>query len=115
MDFRVLIVSDVRLLREGIALGLRQHGGFESFWEASVRHQVAVFRDTDALDVALVDMTMPEAFATVVDIRRRWCSVPVIALGVVERENEVVGCAEAGVAGYVSRESSISDLVETMG
>jgi two-component system, NarL family, nitrate/nitrite response regulator NarL len=38
----------------------------------------------------------------------------VVALGVSEDPDEVLECAEAGVAGYVSRRATVEDLVKTI-
>jgi DNA-binding NarL/FixJ family response regulator len=40
--------------------------------------------------------------------------VRVVAFGVSESESEIIACAEAGVAGLVSREASFADLVATI-
>ena len=37
-----------------------------------------------------------------------------MALGVSEAEDDILECAEAGIAAYVLREGSIEDLVETL-
>jgi DNA-binding NarL/FixJ family response regulator len=38
----------------------------------------------------------------------------VVAIGVVEAAEDVVACAEAGIAGYVPREGSLCDLLNTI-
>jgi DNA-binding NarL/FixJ family response regulator len=37
--------------------------------------------------------------------------VPIVALGVPDVEGDVLACAEAGIAGYVTREASLEELV----
>jgi two-component system nitrate/nitrite response regulator NarL len=39
-------------------------------------------------------------------------STKVVALGIEEQDEDVVACAEAGVAGFVSSENSIDELIE---
>src|SRR5262249_30263726 len=40
--------------------------------------------------------------------------IPVIALAMVEAEQEILTWAEAGIAGFVPRSASISDIIRTM-
>ena len=41
-------------------------------------------------------------------------SLPIVAIGVDESEDEVLACAEAGAAGYVTREGSLDELVASV-
>ena len=47
-------------------------------------------------------------------LRRSVPAAAVVALGVRETEDEVVACAEAGVAGYVTREHTLADLIAAL-
>jgi len=61
--------------------------------------------------VVLLDTAIPD---NVWIVRALVAAVPgpkVVALAVPEVEREVLACAEAGVAGYVTREGSVEDLV----
>jgi DNA-binding NarL/FixJ family response regulator len=62
-------------------------------------------------DVVLLDMGMPESLAAVRTVAASGRPVKVVALGISETRGDVVSCAEAGVRGYVCRESSLEDLV----
>jgi len=62
-------------------------------------------------DVVLMDMATPDGHATVRDIRRLAPGVPVVALGIAGLEGDVLPWVEAGVAGYVTREASLEELV----
>src|SRR5262245_26085623 len=62
-------------------------------------------------DVVLIDMAIPDNTWVV---RALVAAVPgtrVVALAVPEVEREVLACAEAGVAGYVTRDGSLEDVV----
>ncbi len=64
-----------------------------------------------APDVVLLDMAIPHNEWLV---RALVAAVPgtrVVALAVPEIEREVLACAEAGVAGYVTRDASVEDVV----
>ncbi|OLB16175.1 MAG: hypothetical protein AUH07_01640 [Gemmatimonadetes bacterium 13_2_20CM_70_9] len=108
---RVAIVADTRLYREGLAQVLGRDAGLCVVATAARGDEaLAALPDLQA-DVILVDMAMPESRGVVRVILERAPLSRVIALGVVEDEDDVLGCAEAGVAGYVAREASIDDLV----
>jgi DNA-binding NarL/FixJ family response regulator len=61
--------------------------------------------------VVLVDIGPPHGTAMIGVILEASPGSRVIALGMGESESEIIDCAEAGIAGYVAREGSISDLV----
>jgi DNA-binding NarL/FixJ family response regulator len=56
-------------------------------------------------------METPGSLGLVRRIRRSAPGVHVVALAVPDDENSVVNCAEAGVAGYVTRDQSIEDVI----
>ena len=65
-------------------------------------------------EVALVDTAMPYGLAAVRGIVATAPEVKVVALGIPERERDLIACAEAGIAGYVPREASVADLVAVL-
>ncbi|MBK5189522.1 MAG: response regulator transcription factor [Gemmatimonadaceae bacterium] len=107
---RVLIASDIRLYREGLALHFAQSAGFSVV--TVVDDRVAAVRSARDLspDALLIDMAMADSLATIRDLREQAPAVRVIALTVPEVERAVLACAEAGIAGYVPRNGSLEDL-----
>jgi two-component system, NarL family, nitrate/nitrite response regulator NarL len=110
---RVAIVTHIRLYGEGLADALRRRG----------IDVVATAADKEAAldgvargrpDVALVDVAAPDGIATVHALASEEPSVKVIALGVTETERDVIACAEAGAASYVSRDGSLESLGQTL-
>ena len=111
---RVLVVSDIRLYRDGLAHILADEPrlavvGTAADVSAAVREVAA-----HAPDVALVDMVMPQSIDAVRGIAATRPTVKVVALGIRETERDLLACAEAGVAGYVARAASVQDLVKTL-
>lgn len=108
---RILILAEVRLFREGLALMLDAEPNFEVVATVSTAAEaVRAVRDATP-DVALLDMAIPDNASLV---RALLAAVPgtrVVALAVPEIEREVLACAEAGVAGYVTRDASVKDVV----
>jgi two-component system, NarL family, nitrate/nitrite response regulator NarL len=111
---RVLIVASIRLYREGLAQLLSTNGGFAVVGTESTGRDAVERVDETAPDVTLVDMDIPDlgdisaAFAT------RSPRIPLVAVSVTESDSEVLACAEMGLAGYVTRESSIAELAAAL-
>lgn len=108
----VLVVSEVRLYRDGIGRLLEQSPDIRVAGAASSYRKASRALRTDPVDIVLLDATLPDAC---VALRRLGApDQRVVVLGVVEREEDVVGWAEAGAAGYVSRDGTSDDLTATI-
>jgi DNA-binding NarL/FixJ family response regulator len=107
----VLIIADVRLYRDGLAssLGSRDH---LSIVATSVSRADALEKIRQhAADVAIVDMATRESLELISDIRREALPTKILAFGVEEITADILACAEAGAAGYVTVDASIDELV----
>jgi two-component system, NarL family, nitrate/nitrite response regulator NarL len=108
---RVQIVSDIRLYREGVEAALSRCDGLEVVGTAAGPRDALELASRVRPDIALVDLSMPNGVACIRAIGDAVADVRTVALTVAETEAEVIACAEAGVTGYVTRESSLDDLV----
>ena len=108
---RVLLVADIRLYREGTESVLADREPVEVVGAARDADEAVELAAGLQPDIALVDVAMADAVAGVRAIRRAVPGVKILALTVAETEAEVLMCIEAGVSGYVTRESSVDDLV----
>ena len=108
---RIVIVSGVRFLREGLA------EVFERDPRVSVVELCADLFEAAALapaldaDVVLLDATVPGSIAAV---RRALEIVPgmrIIVTAVRETEDDIVAWAEAGVIGYIPSTAALTELV----
>jgi DNA-binding NarL/FixJ family response regulator len=114
-DLRIMIVTDVRLDREGLTQMLAgQTGltvvGHTSPRDASLGEMALLKPDVVLIDSGLVIRT---------DICRRVTIISagthVVAFAVEEEnDNEVLTCARAGVVGFVAREASADYLVHAI-
>jgi two-component system, NarL family, nitrate/nitrite response regulator NarL len=111
---RVVIVADIRLYREGLAAVLQQSGRVEVVGTAEdgAAAVAAVWRLEP--DMALVDMAIPSGASSVRAILETAPLVKVVGLAVPDAEKDVVACAEAGVAGLVTRDFTVDELVEAI-
>src|SRR5262245_9469090 len=106
----VFIVSDVRLLRDGLVLSLSRQPLLVVADSADLTispTQIAAARP----DVVLLDVATQGGLETLRVLRQAMPDLKIVAIAVSDIEQEVVACAEAGVSGFVSRDGSIQDLV----
>ncbi len=113
-EIRVLVASDLRLFREGLEQMLRNSRGIEVLAGAAGAAQGVEHIRALAPQVVLLDMSMPDAFSVVREVTRTLKNTKVVALGMPEVETEIITCAAAGVAGYVTRSGSLSDALEAI-
>ena len=111
---RVVIVSDVRLYREGLAHILAAEPRLTVVGSAADVQTALRVTAQHAPDVALVDMVMAQRVAAVRGLTATAPAVKIVALGVREIEQDLLVCAEAGVDGYVPRAASVQDLVTAL-
>jgi DNA-binding NarL/FixJ family response regulator len=107
----VLIIADVRLYREGLAASLahRDHLSIVATG-ASRPDALAKVRDIGA-DVIVIDMAVRESLELIGDLRREALPTKILAFGVDEVPSDILACAEAGAAGYVTADASVDELV----
>lgn len=109
-SIRVIIVTDVRLYRDGLEQCLKRIEGV-AVAGVSARATDAVAMAAGAMpDIALIDMSMPSSVATVSRLRKIVPETKVVAFAIAGDESDVISYVEAGVAGYVPRDGSIQDL-----
>jgi two-component system, NarL family, nitrate/nitrite response regulator NarL len=105
-----VIVSDVRLYREGLALGLDGRNDVRIVGTTETFEGACVLLASSAAPIVLLDagMAQPLDFA-----RRLLLAAPtvrIVAVAVADDNSDVLACAEAGLSGYVLRDGSIADV-----
>ena len=122
MGIRVLVVSHIRLYREALGRVLEQARleASEPAPEvvliglaASAADAVEQVRRL-APDITLLDMAMSDAFSAARQLGRFAGGSRIIALGMAENEAEVLNCAQLGIAGYVTRDASVAEMLSTV-
>jgi two-component system nitrate/nitrite response regulator NarL len=108
---RVLIVGSVRLYRDGLADALA--GTVDVVGTAAAGPDALERVAGSAPDVVIVDL-MHGGVRLITELSELVPAVRVVALAVRDSEDEVLACAEAGIAGYVTREASFDELAETL-
>lgn len=111
---KVLVVTEIRLYRDGVAEALTRSGDVEAAFTAASAPSAVMAAHRHDCDVVLLDMAMRDSTSLVKSLASMRPGLKVVALGVPEDGPEVVECAEAGICGYVSRDASLGELVDAL-
>jgi two-component system, NarL family, nitrate/nitrite response regulator NarL len=109
-----VVAAEIRLYREGIAQVLAAARELDVVGTAAEPGEALRVVLEQEPDVALLDLGAERGLATVRALRREAPRVRLVTLGVDEDDDDVLAWAEAGVSGYVARDASFEDLVETV-
>src|SRR5690606_9727455 len=111
---RVVVVSDVRLYRDGIALALAARSDVTVAGVAGDHMTALSLLDSRLSTTALIDSAMPDASGLIRKVHAHPSGPKVVALTLGNAESEIATYAEAGASGYVTRRASLDDLVQTL-
>jgi DNA-binding NarL/FixJ family response regulator len=115
-ELDVFVLVAVRLYRDGIADALERDSRFRLVGSAGAlddaRDQLDALTEPPA--VALVDLGLPEGAGATRALRACWPGVSIVALAVPEADEQVLQLAEAGVAGIVTREATLAEVLDAV-
>ncbi|NIE58657.1 MULTISPECIES: response regulator transcription factor [unclassified Burkholderia] len=109
---RVFILSDVRLYREGLALLLSGNESVELVGAGPSSTALGALVENRA-EVVLLDAALLICQGWV----RRVCAndgMKVVVFALSEMDQDVIACAEAGIAAYVERDGTAEELVDAV-
>jgi DNA-binding NarL/FixJ family response regulator len=113
MTLRVLIVSDVRVVQEGLRSILVQRDGVDVVYTVDMLHA----RDETVRlrpDIVLFDAARDGSIGMMRDVVVATPHSKVVAFGVKETDEEVLALAAAGTAGYVSDSAGGADVLKAL-
>jgi two-component system, NarL family, nitrate/nitrite response regulator NarL len=110
----VVVVAEVRLYREGLVSSLASREGLTVLGAAGDRANAVMLVTAVQPDVIVLDMATRDSLDIVRKIREAMPTAKILAFAVDESERDIFACAEAGVAGFVTCEGSMDDLVATI-
>ena len=111
---RTIVVAEEKLLRECLARALYEDGRFSLVGSLSMRHDVLDSVRRNRPQLALIEASRSVAFVMLRTIARIDPGITLIGLTSEEAEREIIACAEAGADGYVTRDTSVDDVIETV-
>lgn len=106
---RVVLLTPVRMLGEGLRTCLEARGGIVVAIVSSVTALGAACA-AEAAHVALIDVTQGVDLEEVGTFAAAWPELAILALGLNEQRQEVIRFGRAGFTGYVGRDASIERL-----
>lgn len=111
---RVLIVEEVRAICEVIATVLRSEPDMQVLGGATNIDEAAAH--LGACDVVLVNTCMgtEQSVPLIRAIRKLGPGAKVVVMGLARSQHAILQCIEAGVAGYVLKDSCLDDLLASM-
>ncbi len=113
-SIRVLVASHIRLYREGLERVLAESPDFTLVGSACSAAEAVERIRLLGPDIALLDMAMSGTFSAARELGRDGGRSKIVALGMPEDESQVLSCAQVGIAGYVTRDGSLEDVVLAM-
>jgi two-component system, NarL family, nitrate/nitrite response regulator NarL len=112
----VFIVAEVRLYRQGLTQALGADARFRVTGTAASHREalVGMMRLERLPQVAVLDIGVGAGLSGARRIHEVLPAVSVVALAVEDTDESVVAWAEAGVAGFVTRDTSLEELMNTV-
>jgi two-component system nitrate/nitrite response regulator NarL len=110
---RVLVVSDVRVVQEGLYSVLAQQNGVDIISTVDMRHAKHQNAQLNP-DIVLVDAGRLESLGVVTDLMTSAPHTKVVAFGVKEIDTEILALAAAGTAGCVRDSAASEDMVKVL-
>jgi DNA-binding NarL/FixJ family response regulator len=114
---KVLIVDDHALVRRGMGHVVREcFGDAEVVEAAGAKEAITIMASAAHVDVALVDVRMPDAdgLELLHEMRGRWPDVPVIMLTSFDHAHYVRRALSEGAAGYLLKDATPDDLEQAI-
>jgi DNA-binding NarL/FixJ family response regulator len=113
---RVLLVNEIRLMCNVLKVALEDEPDIRVVGCAtSADEALDLYRATNA-EVVLASTRLPDngALRLVEGLTNTHSSTHVLVLGVTENKERVLRYVEAGASGYVTKDSSVDDLIEAI-
>jgi DNA-binding NarL/FixJ family response regulator len=116
MAYRVLLVEDHKIMRDGIRALLDQSGEFAVVGDAENGSEAVQLCGEARPDVVLMDIGLPglNGVDTTTELLRLTPGLKIIMLTMYDDEESVVSSIRAGVRGYVVKRASAGDLLDAL-
>ncbi|MBN1424123.1 response regulator transcription factor [Candidatus Fermentibacteria bacterium] len=117
MSIKVMIADDHPVIREGLRAAMAKSAtDIEVVAEAGNGAEALELAKTHPADVYLLDVAMPllNGIETAVRLRREYPDARIIILSIHDSEGIVTRAIEAGVNGYVLKETATRDILQAI-
>ena len=112
----ILLADDHHMVRESLAGMLQTSDEIEVVGQASNGMDVMDFLEQQAVDVIVLDYSMPgmDGLATLEAVRRQYPSIKVVILTMHEHVEYAIRCLEAGASGYMLKSDAVLKLIDAV-
>jgi DNA-binding NarL/FixJ family response regulator len=109
---KVMIVDDHALVRRGMSYVVRECFPDADVLEAGTANEALAVMDRNGMDIALVDVRMPDfdGLELLRSLKDRWPDVPVIMLSTYDQALYVKRALADGASGYMLKDATPDDL-----
>ena len=116
MSYRVLIVEDHKIMRDGIKALLERSSEFTVVGDAETGTEAIQICTDLRPDIVLMDIGLPglNGVDSTVELLRHCPSTRVIMLSMYDDEDSVVSSIRAGARGYVVKQASSAELLDAL-
>ena len=111
--YRIVLVEDHTILREGLRSLLREHDDMEVVGEAGDGRTAIRLVLSQKPDLVLMDLSMPRmnGFEAILEIKKAEPSIKIIALTVHNTEEYILMTLKAGADGYILKDATHDELI----
>ncbi len=109
--YNLLILSDIRFLREGLAEVLARDRAFHVAGAAAHLGEALAILRASPVQIILIDAALPDGLIAATQLRDLDYGAHIVPLALSETDSVVIAWAEAGATGYVPRSVGLDDLV----
>lgn len=111
--FKVAVVDDHKLFREGLSELINGFPGYKVFLEADNGKQfIQLLNHKDLPDLLILDISMPEmdGYETASWLQQHFPHIKVLVLSMFDNENAIIRMMRLGVRGYILKDIRKADL-----
>jgi DNA-binding NarL/FixJ family response regulator len=108
---RVAVVSDVRLMRDGLVQVIAARQAIQVVGTASRLEEALQAVTNGSPSIVLLDMSCAACFEIVRALREAAPSVNIVGFAIGDTDAVLLDCVESGIVGFVPRDGDVNDLV----
>jgi DNA-binding NarL/FixJ family response regulator len=110
----IIVLTPVRLFGDGLGACISSRAGISVEAVVNDFDTLRARLETSPVDLVLIDVTHAVNHLEIRGIAARWPAVKLVALGLAEQEREIIKAGRAGFAGYVSRDTTLDTLCQSL-
>lgn len=110
---RIIVASGILLYREGLAASLARDGRLEVVAVTDLGETLAAAARLEP-DAVVLDASTAPGLALAKRLKGADPNLPLVGFGISETAADVIGCAEAGLVGFINHNGSIDELVKVV-